>query len=270
VLLSATAGSAALITNGDFEDTTGWNIGDAGTDGFPPGWSTDQGRKNAADPQSGADAIGGSGTSAYMPAGDGVPQREIEQSFDKTGPHWRFEMDFAAADPGGSGSSYRTISGALNQKGSGSDLNIFFIATRSTPGDTDGKGDLMMYDGSAYQDILEDAVIWDADVTTSPLTHHLTIEGQFDTPGGVPELTATIRDSDDTEHFADNLSAFVLENKEAATTDASDGIDFTSYNTFLSPSDSLIDNLSIVTIPEPVSVVLLGLGGLCLLRRRCA
>jgi hypothetical protein len=44
---------------------------------------------------------------------------------------------------------------------------------------------------------------------------------------------------------------------------------FTSYNTFLSSADHVIDNL-VVSIPEPSAVLLLlsGLAALCFVRRR--
>ena len=264
------AARAGPITNGDFEDTSGWSVGDAGTSSFPPGWTADGNRRNAADPQGGGNAIGGTGTSAFLPAhSGGSPQREIEQFFtSKTGPWWDFRMDFAAEDPGGSGSSFRTISGALNQK-NGDTINIYFILTRSSPGDADGRGNLMMYDGSAYQHVLTDAVIWDADVQTTPLTHHLTFEGDFDTATGTPDLTASIRDSDGSLHTATGLSQFVLNGSQnPAVTDATDGIDFTSYNTFLSPGDHLMDNLTARTLPEPSAGILVALAGLLVLARR--
>ena len=62
--------SRVSLFNGDFENTTGW--GSAGTTDFPAEWDDLQvaTRKNAAEQQSGVNAIGGSGTSAYTDATD--------------------------------------------------------------------------------------------------------------------------------------------------------------------------------------------------------
>ena len=279
VAMLAATSQASLIVNGDFENTTGWTA--AGTTGFPPGWGANGGRNNAATQHSGAHAIGGSGTSAYIPAGSGEnPQREIEQALAvKTGPNWLFEMDFAAESPGGSGSSFRTLSGAVQQTTSGDLLNIFFIVTGD---DADGRGDLMMYTGAAngYQTVLPNAVIYDTDVQASPLTHHLTIEGDF--TSGTPGLSVSISDSDGVLHSASGLGSLVLEGNGnppvnvPATTDALDGIDFVSFNSFLSTGDHLIDNVSIANVvpsavPEPGTLALAGLGALGMLiwsRRR--
>lgn len=65
-LCAVATAQADLITNGDFETTTGW--GAPGTTSYPPSWGDvlSTGYSNAAAQQGTPNAIGGN-TSAYMP-----------------------------------------------------------------------------------------------------------------------------------------------------------------------------------------------------------
>jgi sialidase-1 len=234
---------APNIVNGDFEDTTGW--GGVGSTSPPPGWATSAGRTNAAQMQSGAAAIGGEGTSAFMPAAPGE-NRDLIQEFSQSDSQWCFDMDFAAEEPDGQGSEHRTLSlGWITNEGK----RIYMIVTVNGNEGTaaDGLGDVQIYDpASGYFTPagLEDAVIFDDDVEYSPLVQHLCIEGDF--TDDQPYYDVYVTDSDGTVHSAMGLTFF---NGGAPT--AGSGLTIFADNTFLSTGDHLIDNVGIVNLSGP-------------------
>lgn len=245
-----------LLANGDFEITTGW--GAVGSTNFPLDW--DNGwlaRCNAAAQQAGANAIGGSGVSAFMPVYavatppySTVGQRVVPQSPSS----WQFDMDFASEDPG---------------SGNARSLNLYLSHSGDSPGillrvadvNGDGKGDLTARSGSStHNTVLSDAVIFDSNVELNPLVHHLQVTGHYnlDTPTYDVKLT----DSNSTVHTATDLTHYFL-----SAPSKWDGIKMVAFYTYGGSGDYLIDNVSL--IPEPSTLVLLGSGmlGLLLLLR---
>lgn len=251
---------AAVLTNGDFEDTTGW--GASGTTSFPPGWDDAiLGRKNAADQQTGVNAIGGSGTSAFMPSfpsDDNATRRELRQSFDETSPTWGISWDFASEDPGGAGN--RSMSGSI---GYGTGEIIFRVVDT----DADGDGDFQVFQGGGpgWQDIaaLKDSVIFDPDVQLLPLTHSILISGDFTSASAAGRTyDVTITDSAGGVKSATGLAFY-----NGTLPVQNSGVIDIAFNTFIGPGDYVIDNVVIVPTPAalPAGLALLAAAGL---RRR--
>ena len=230
--------SGESIVNGDFEETTGW--GSAGTKEYPLGWSSSStDRTSAAQPQTGDAAIGGSGTSAFFPAApDG--SRDLAQSFPQSSPKWVFEMDFAAEEPDGQGSDHRTLSlGWRNNEG----IRFYMIVTGNgnEGASADGLGDVQIYNpASGYFTPagLENSVRFDDDVETTPMAHHLRIEGDF--TADTPFYDIHITDAEGTVHSATGLTLF-----NGGTPGPTSGLIFFSDNTFLSTGDHLLDNIRV-------------------------
>jgi len=243
--LSSSALAQNLLLNGDFEDTEGWGL--PGTDDAPKHWTPDtsQGRKNPALQQSGTDAIGGSGTSAFMPAFPAdkppadPPRRDMWNVRGGTWPQWTLEFDFASQDPGGDGD--RSLSGAVEVTGNNR------ITMRVTDVDDNGFGDFQFYNG-AWQPVpeLANAVEFDTDVTTTPVVNHITFTGRFNEPSPVYDVTIT-NGLMGSPFTATDLSYF----RYARLPSGAEGIDF---NTFISAEGAghyLLDNV-VLTHVEPV------------------
>ncbi len=231
------------MANGNFEDTTGW--GDAGTTDFPPGWTASGGRTSAASPQSDSAAIGGAGTSAFMPAAPGE-NRDLAQSFPKFGPQWRFDMDFAAEEPDGQGSDNRTLSLGWTTD-EGQRFYMIITGNGNEGAAADGLGDVQIYNpASGYftPTGLEDAVIFDDNVQDTPLVHHLRIEGDF--TADVPFYDIYVTDSNGTVHSVMGITLF----NGGTPSDTAGLVRFTD-NTFLSTGDHLLDNIGIIDLPLP-------------------
>ena len=177
-----------LLVNGDFEDTTDWGPAGqhSGEPNFlgPPGWIVESGSsRNPVDQQSGENAIGGSGTSAYFPVTSATQQGSIYQFLvDPTLPDWQIDADFASEDPGGSND--RSFTGSI-----GNTILTFRV---------NGDGDFQLFDSDGFKwhtpAGLEGSVIFDDDVQTTPLTHHVTFAGKFDQPA--PAVDVIVTDSD--------------------------------------------------------------------------
>jgi hypothetical protein len=263
-MLGPPAAYGNVIVNGNFENTAGWGNPGDDHDTQPFGWrdETSAGaRKNAAGQQGGVHAIGGSGTSAFMPAdlgAAGSDRRDLVQDFNGTlGSDWALSFQFAAEDPGGA--SDRSLTGSLYRE------NLLVVVTyRVVDADEDGDGDFELYDGSAWQPVagLKDSVIFDPDVQTSPLVHEITFQADWSAPTAAGRaLTIQILDSSSTLHTA---SALTLYHNPPSQGNELDGM---AFNTFTSAGDYLLDNVTV--IPEPASFMLLALGWLALsLRRR--
>ncbi len=233
-----------LMTNGDFED---------GTTPFPNGWTISG--TNPASPQTGVNAVGGSGTSALMTNAGGY----VYQNFTNTNtiaPNWVLEWDFASQDPGSSGE--RSMNGSI-YRAPGLDTSDIFVTYR-----VNGDGDFQVYDGSwGTPSGLAGAVIFDDDVTESPLTHHVKFVGHMDLPS--PTLDLVVTDSDGTIH-----SALGLTNWRNGT--MGDGLTTLRFDTAGTSSAGihLIDNVAATAVPEPTSLLMLAftiLGLLGVLRR---
>jgi hypothetical protein len=258
VSIAASSAHAESIVNGDFEDITGW--GAPGDDTLPPGWIHEEvpTRKNPASAQTGVNAIGGSGVSAYLPgfpSKDNEIRRDMWNVGDATGPLWTLQYDFACEDPGGDDDRSLSCSVELT--------NTNRIVHRVTDRDNDGFGDLEIYNGS-WQLVLGNAVQFDPDVTTTPVVNHITFTGRSNMPNPVYDVTITSGlgtfTATDVAYYRYSLSSKPVTGAEGC-----------NFNTFLAPADGvgdyLVDNVSL-TVPEPGAVVLLTIGMLCLAVRR--
>lgn len=256
VLLATVSGlfwgtaQAAIITNGDFENTTGWTAGS----GVPLGWSVGSSPLPVAVPQSGTPAIGGSGTSAYLPRlEDSTVIKNLSQSISDTGPLWQFDMDFASEDPRGG----RTLnvcltawSGQYQQK----TINLRVVTGASS---TDERGSIEVYDsrsGWSSPTDLANCVWIDDDVTINPLVHHLRIVGNY--LEATPSYTITLTDPAGSV-FSETHSYYY--NAPPSVGDGLEGIVFYAYNKYSTGSyDYLIDNVTVTSLPEPATLALLG------------
>ena len=245
---------ANLVTNGDFEDTTGWGE-NPGEQGHPPGWEDGLAATavNPAGQQDGANAIGGSGTSAYLSSAVGGTLRN---AFTESAADFEFSADFASEDPG----TLRSFTGSLQNAAGGSFITFRIVDMNGGPA-----GDVQFFDGG-WQSVagLNDSVIFDADVQTTPLVHNLSIDGNFDEDS--PNYDVTITNSAGAIFTATGLTLF-----NSADPTTGDGIEVLNFHAPASiiGGDYVIDNVSIenVVIPEPASIMLLA-GGACLFFRR--
>ncbi|MBN1590614.1 MAG: PEP-CTERM sorting domain-containing protein [Pirellulales bacterium] len=260
LVVAATTVHAEMIVNGNFEDLTGWGL--PGTADTPANWTPnlDEGRKNPALQQSGVNAIGGSGTSAFMGADNGASgsdRRDMWQVDESNpiGPQWVVEFDFATEDPGVEGD--RSLSGSVEV------TNGNRITMRVTDVDDDGIGDFQIYDKSTnttgiWRPILANAVEFDDDVSTTPVVNHITFTGHFDEAAPVYDITITnglpggVFTATGVGYFAYTLS-----------TKPATGVEGVNFNTFISKGDYLLDNVS-VDVPEPGAISLLLTGFVCL------
>ncbi len=233
-MLTALTGQAAaqnLLTNGDFEDLTGW--GDVGTTDNPAYWpSTSATRFNPATQVTGSNAIGGSGTSAFM---SDIPTNcDMHQAFVETGPQWSFEFDFASMNPGSS--SARSLSGALKI---GASQIIYRV---------NGDGDFQVYGknsgGWQTPSGLAGAVIFDDNVLTTPLVQHVVFSGDFSTSASV-DITVTNSDSTvfsatDVQHWGVNAVPVL-----------GDSISDVSFTTGLAAAPFVLDNVVVTVQTHP-------------------
>jgi len=267
--VAAATAQAEMMCNGDFEDLTGW--GAPGTDDTPNCWTPDtsQGRKNPAAQQSGANAIGGSGTSAYMPAfpadkngQPNGPRRDMWQIYEAnpTGPLWQLEFDLCSEDPGGEAD--RSLSGAV-ETGTGDNR----ITLRIVDLGDDGIGDLQAYTGS-WNTIFSNAIEFDPDndVTTAtealPLAvNHITFTGRSYMPNPVYDVTIT-NGLAGSPFTATDLAYYRYTPSTSRPVTGCEGINFNTFISAENTGDYLLDNISLV--PEPGTALLLTMGILCL------
>ncbi|MCC6682465.1 MAG: PEP-CTERM sorting domain-containing protein [Phycisphaeraceae bacterium] len=230
LLLSGHAWGQNLLANGDFEDVTGW--GDTGTHDNPPFWPSTGTRNNPAVQQSGANAIGGAGTSALMPSG--VTNADMQQLFVESGQQWSFELDFASLDPGTA--TQRSLSGAFRVGGS----QVIYRVN--------GDGDFQIFDRSistwGTPTGLVGAVIFDDDVTTTPLVHHVLITGDS---ASSPMYDVTVTNSDSTVFSATGLALWGV----LTLPQAGDGLGGVSFATTLTTGSFVMDNLQAMTLTHP-------------------
>lgn len=228
-----TSAQENLLTNGDFEDLTDWGaVGDP-PENAPLGWrDSPSGRLNAAGQQTGSNAIGGAGTSAFLPADVGVAtadRKDFAQIREEmTGPVYRFSFDIATEDPGEAGDRSLSMS---TRDDTNNGLTVSFRIN--------GDGDLQSYTGS-WGTILTGAFIFDDDVTTTPLVHH--VEFTVNTTN-TPFYDLQVIDSNDVVHSIAGVTDFRGVPSQGA---GATGIEF---NTFLSSGNYLLDNVSLVNVP---------------------
>ena len=257
------AGSVAwsqdnYLVNGDFEDTTDWlAAGPLPPSQGPPGWTVDPSWINPVSQQSGVNAIGGSGTSAYFPVTSSPDTRGSLYQWrdDPTVPNWQLDVDFATEDPGGSGD--RSFNGSI------CNARITFRVN--------GDGDFQLYDSDGFlwhtPTGLAGSVIFDDDVQTTPLTHHLTFIGHWDLP--TTSIDVIVTDSNNNVHQALGLTDRWNSGGNPATgMGLSEKIIEFSSLPVLEDVNFVVDNWSLV--PEPsAAVLLLGVfAGLMICRRR--
>ncbi|MCC6682464.1 MAG: PEP-CTERM sorting domain-containing protein [Phycisphaeraceae bacterium] len=243
------AGSAmgSVLVNGDFEDTTGW--GAIGSTDNPAGWPSTSGtRFNPASQQTGSDAIGGAGTSAFM---SDVPTNcDMHQSFTETGPQWSVAFDFAAGDAGSA--TQRSLSGAIKV---GASQIIYRV---------NGEGDFQVFDKAANTwgtpIGLAASVVMDSDVSVSQLVHHIVFSA--DTSVSV-SYDITITDSNSTVFSATGITAWGV----STLPGLGDGVADVSFITTSATAPFVLDNVEVI-VPEPTSASLLALSAVLMLWRR--
>ncbi len=245
-LLTAGSAMGSVLVNGDFEDTTGW--GAIGSTANPLGWpSTSASRFNPASQQTGADAIGGSGTSAFM---SDVPTNcDMAQAFTESGPQWSVAYDFAAGDAGSS--TQRSLSGAIKV---GASQIIYRV---------NGEGDFQVYGkttgGWQTPTGLEASVVMDSDVSTSPLAHHIVFSADMSSS---VSYDITITDSNSVVHSATGIAHWGVNDAPVL----GDGVSEVSFITTAATAPFVLDNVEVV-VPEPASLALLIIGTGLLLKR---
>ncbi|MBN1588788.1 MAG: LamG domain-containing protein [Pirellulales bacterium] len=244
---------ANYITNGNFEDTTGWVA--PGTDVLPPtGWASHIWRNNPAAQATGTAAVGSTGNSALMEGAllSGIDQRGMAQSFvHATSSQWQFDMDFATEAP--SSNTQRTVALTLRAE---IGAQLAFIV--SDP-DDDGMGDLMVgVDDYEVLAGLENKIVFDSDLSDiADGVHHLRITGHFD--NATPNYDITLTDPNSVEYTVLGLTACSDDMAELIT---GSGIGQVGFYTYKSYGDWVIDNVSLVDVPEPSSLVMLLAGAL--------
>lgn len=223
------------IENGDFELAGNW-----GESAFPFGWEAAGERfRSPARIQTGVHAVGGSGRSAYMPAGG---RQGMRQAITRAGVVWTLELDFAAEDPPREkhvdSSMYISVLDAQGRS---------ILVFRVTDLDDDGDGELRVRVGTVDQrpwDMLDDAVIFDDDVQTSPKVHHLKVDARFDSEN--PACIVTLTDSSGDVHTRRFRGAFDVP-EESGVRAATIVLDATP-NT----EDHLLDNIAVTTPETPI------------------
>ncbi|MBN1590713.1 MAG: PEP-CTERM sorting domain-containing protein [Pirellulales bacterium] len=263
----ASIAQAEFLTNGNFEDPADWGaLGAPGNDALPAGWThvDPPDRMNPAVKQTGVNAIGGSGTSAYLPADFGAAtedRRDMWNVVSSFGYDWVLQYDFACEDPNTEVNADRSLSSAVEL------TNLNRIIHRITDLDNDGYGDFQIYDKtiSNYRLIFGNSVQFDPDVSETPVVNHIKFTGHYDgskqvydveLTNGLGTFTAT-----DLAYYH-----YLLSGTGSRAVTGAEGV---SFNTFNSKADSLVDNVSL-TVPEPGILLLLTCGTMCLvgMRRR--
>ncbi len=247
-----------LIVNGDFEDVS--NSWGTGSGENPPDWPPHTGTyKPFAEQQTGALAIGGSGTSAYV--GNTPKSKSMRQLVDPE-PFWHFDVDFASNDPG---SAERSLNLQLHHGATGSSHYMML----KVEGNGSGAGDLWAYGrdysvgpGEAWRKVLDEAVIF-SDVDTDPGVHHLQVIGHYD--DSTPTYDVLLTDSLGVTHSASGLRIW-----RTSQPTSGNSITAVQFQASLSEADQLIDNVMVTQVPEPSALLLLCLGafGLICGRRR--
>lgn len=165
-----------------------------------------------------------------------------------TGPVYRLEFDFASEDPGGADDRSLSLS---TRDGDNNALRTTFRIN--------GDGDFQSFNGG-WVTVLPEAIVFDDDVTVSPLVHRFSMT--VDSNIGTFDLEIT--DSNNIVHSV--LGSTIWR----GTPPIGAGASAIEFNTFNSNGDSLIDNVTLVSIPEPSTMVLLGMLGIAAVARYSA
>ena len=263
VVTMASIADAEFLTNGNFEDPADWGaLGAPGNAALPAGWThvDPVDRMNPAVKQTGVNAIGGSGTSAYMPADYGAAtadRRDMWNVVSSIGYDWVLQYDFACEDPGGD--SDRSLSSAVEL------TNLNRIIHRVSDVDNNGLGDFQIYDKtiSNYRRIFSDVVVFDSDVSETPVVNHIKFTGHYDGSKQVYDVELT---NGSGTYTATKLAYYhyLLSGSGSRPVTGAEGV---SFNTFNSKADFLVDNVSL-TVPEPGIMMLLACGIMCLVGMR--
>lgn len=229
---------AALIVNGDFEDTTS---------PFPAGWTYDIGDGNggsSATVQQVAGLTAGSTTAAFIGPETGTASTSeirIQQFFMDTGSDWTINFLLNSADPGGAGD--RSFNGLFYF----GNVNASQLNVRVVDLGNDGDGDFQIFNGTAWNTVFSDAF-------TFGNTADITISGNSGASGPVYDFTVDGSTQSGLTTFNDRGYS------------AGDGLEIVDFrNSSGSAAGYTIDNVSV--IPEP-SVGLLALLGMALAGRR--
>ena len=216
------------LLNGDFEGPVGWG----GSDVPPEGWlQVQSGPTPFSSPQTGADAIGGSGRSLFL-AADGQRGYVVGQGGWIMGPRWRLELDFAIEDPAtGVGDEDTLVMVVQNRLGTTSHFTLKF--TDNNP--DDGMAELVARNPTT---VLISGIpnLFDDDVSTSPLTHSMRVEGHWDVP--TPYYDVFLTANDGSEYSATGVTVFA---NAPAQGDRPGGLLFVATN--FETADAVVDNV---------------------------
>ena len=201
----------------------------------PQGWVGDTAiRKNPAEIQSGSTAVGGSGTSAYMPkfvTSIENQRRQMVQTLEEsTGPEWSFEMDAAAENS--NSSSQRVLHFLLTLD------NYSWMLFKVNGSSTSGCGALQIYDQNTktYSTLsgFANCFTFSDDVATDAQVNHFTLASHF--IGDSPTFDISMTDAEGNTVSSTGL-AYTQGSHGAG------GVSTVTFQTFLSYGDALIDNL---------------------------
>lgn len=235
VLITATARAEELVTNGDFEDTTGW--GAAGDFDYPPGWQHFTFKPNAMEQQGGGNQIGGM-TSAFVPSGPspGGGDRRTASAVATGGPDWEFNFDFAVEDP--TTGTDRTLDIGLVS-------NNHSLFLRVTGGGVNGAqpGTIQGYQNT-WQTIpgLEGAVTFDPDVQVARTVQHWKVKAHFSNDPPTYDITIS---RDGQSDIAATGAFFHINPGQAGPSSDSNLHTIVFHNSTGSVGDYVIDNVSL-------------------------
>ena len=232
------------LINGDFESGPDWGglpeVLPAACTACPSGWNQSQiSSTDIHPPQSGENAIGGSGRS-FLLAADGQRGYVLQQEIDATPSmaHWGLELDFAIEQPEAYGDQ-DTLYMILGNVGVGAMMVFKF-----QDNDRDGNAELVApYTTTALIDAIPN--LFDTDVQSSPLVHHMRIEGHFDV--AVPYYDVTITRNDGRQFTASGVTTFADEPPAQGQFPTVLQFAGTSWES----ADALIDNVAFGPVAAP-------------------
>lgn len=245
VLCGAMACTAhgAFITNGNFETASGndfaaWtDTGSTATDAPTP--------------------ISGSHSALLTQATSGKLVQDVNDP-GSTLSRFTVSFDVALVQPS---SGTRSFNMYLSHDPSGD--KMINLAIYNSDGDA-GAGDVRVY-GSNWDTILTDAVTFSSS-QSSLSVNHVTITGDY-TDLNNPVYDVSVTDASDAVHTATGVDDFHQNRPPEAGHNSLAQVTFvTGFNE--AGTWAVVDNVSVGAVPEPASLILMGLGAVCVIGRR--